>query len=359
MVKNHFSQAHSNLIDIFDLELKDVKNSQPSSWDKFKKKFVWNKTTKILYHTIDDVYSFLKCEVGKDLIKQHEEKKVDKIIFAQTDNYQVDFYEQYIYELLETFYLKKYNIEIYDTGFLSNDYKNINYGITVLSWMEDFFGIKYKTKPKRHFLSLNSRAKDTRVILFDFLNKNNLLTKGICSFHWLKISPDIPVDKFQGEVDTNESHLKIIDNELLHKKSITPLYENTLFEIVSPSAHNLVTEKTLKPLLYGKPFLIWLYFTLEDDWKNFQQFGHSEVTRTMSMVLFWRKWYKAIGIDVDYFNIDYYNPNSIKEKIIELCSMSLDEIQKKYKDTFEKAEQNKILIKKFIKKRYGQFGVKI
>ena len=62
---------------------------------------------------------------------------------------------------------------------------------------------------------------------------------------------------------------------------------------------------------------------------------------------------------IDYFNIDYYNPNSIKEKIIELCSMSLSEIQEKYKDTFAKAEKNKILVNKIIKKRYGQFGIEI
>ena len=28
--------------------------------------------------------------------------------------------------------LKKYDIEIYDLGFLSDNYKNINYGITIL-----------------------------------------------------------------------------------------------------------------------------------------------------------------------------------------------------------------------------------
>ena len=112
-------------------------------------------------------------------------------------------------------------------------------------------------------------------------------------------------------------------------------------------------------MLHGKPFLLWIYFILENDWSLYPALGHSNVTRTMSMVLFWRKWYKSIGIDIDYFNIDYYNPNSIREKIIELCSMTLSEIEEKYKDTFEKAEQNKILINKFIKKRYGQFGIKI
>ena len=71
------------------------------------------------------------------------------------------------------------------------------------------------------------------------------------------------------------------------------------------------------------------------------EFGHSEVTRTMSMVLFWRKWYESIGIDIDYFNIDYYNPNSIKEKIIELCSMSLDEYKKNIKIVLKKQKKIK------------------
>ena len=348
------------LIDFFDIELRDVKNKQSSSWNESNKNYEWKKTTKILYHTIDDVYTFLQdTKAGKDLIKKHEEKKVDKIIFAETDNYNVGLYEQHIYELLKSLYLSKYNIEIYDTGFLSDDYENINYGITILSWMEEYFNISYETKPNRHFLSLNSRQKEPRVNLFNFLEKNNLLTKGICSFHWMKISPDISLDKFEGEIDDNESHLEKVHNGVLHSNNVTDLYEKTLFEIVSPSAHNLVTEKTLKPLLHGKPFLLWMYFIDENDWTFYTEMGYSNITRTMSMVLFWRKWYKSIGIDIDYFNIDYYNPNSIREKIIQLCSMSLDEIKEKYKDTFVKAEENKILINKFIKKRYAEFGVKI
>ena len=70
----------------------------------------------------------------------------------------------------------------------------------------------------------------------------------------------------------------------------------------------------------------------------------------MSRVLFWRKWYESIGIDITYFDIDYYNPNCVKEKIIELCSMSLSDVQEKYKDSFKKAEKNKIKINNFIKK---------
>ena len=123
--------------------------------------------------------------------------------------------------------------------------------------MEEFFNISCKTKPNRHFLSLNSRQKETRMVLFEFLEKNNLLTKGICSFHWMKISPDISVDRFEGEINDDESHLEKIDNQILHSNAITTLYEKTLFEIVAPSGNNLVTEKSLKPLIHGKPFLLW------------------------------------------------------------------------------------------------------
>ena len=70
----------------------------------------------------------------------------------------------------------------------------------------------------------------------------------------------------------------------------------------------------------------------------------------MDKVLFWKKWFDSIDIDINYFNIDYYNPNSIKEKIIELCSMSISEVQEKYKDSFQKEEENKIKINNFIKK---------
>ena len=121
------SDTKSKLVELFDLEIRNVKNTEPSSWLKSSINYEWPKITKILYHTIDDVYTFLQdTKAGKDLLKKHEEKKVYKIIFAQTDNYNVDLYEQHIYELLKSLYLSKYNIEIYDTGFLSDDYENIN-----------------------------------------------------------------------------------------------------------------------------------------------------------------------------------------------------------------------------------------
>ena len=51
--------------------------------------------------------------------------------------------------------------------------------------------------------------------------------------------------------------------KLLHTQDVLHHYMKTHYLKLSHQVHhNLVTEKTLKPLLYGKPFLIWLYFTL-------------------------------------------------------------------------------------------------
>ena len=130
-----------------------------------------------------------------------------------------------------------------------------------------------------------------------------------------------------------------------------------MFDIVTPSGHNLVTEKTLKPLLFGKPFLLWMYHNLEDDSEDYGEFGHTGVTIAMSRVLFWKKWYESIGIDITYFDIDYYNANCVKEKILELSAMSLSDVKQKYKDSFKKAEENKIKINNFIKKRYEQWEI--
>ena len=59
----------------------------------------------------------LKKQNRSRFIRKKIENKVDKIIFVQTDNYQVTYYEQFIYNKLNEEYLKKYDIQIYDQVF--------------------------------------------------------------------------------------------------------------------------------------------------------------------------------------------------------------------------------------------------
>ena len=64
--------------------------------------------------------------------------------------------------------------------------------------------------------------------------------------------------------------------------------------------------------------------------------------------LYYFNWFKKIGIDINYFNLDLENPRCIKEKIIELCNMSIKDIETTYNKTFQKANLNKKLIRKFM-----------
>ena len=73
--------------------------------------------------------------------------------------------------------------------------------------------------------------------------------------------------------------------------------------------------------------------------------------------LYYFNWYKSIGIDINYFNLDLSNPRCIKNKIKELCKMSFKDIESQYDDTFKKAKLNQNLIKKFIYGRFKQWNV--
>ena len=49
--------------------------------------------------------------------------------------------------------------------------------------------------------------------------------------------------------------------------------------------------------------------------------------------------------------MDLENPRCVKNKIKELCNMSIEDIQIKYSKTFEKSKLNQKLINKFINKK--------
>ena len=99
-------------------------------------------------------------------------------------------------------------------------------------------------------------------------------------------------------------------------------------------------EKLLNLCYLVSHFYYGCIIHLEDDLEDYSELEYGATT-AMSRVLFWKKWYESIGIDINYFDIDYYNPNCIKEKIIELCRMSISDVQEKYKDSFKKQKKIK------------------
>jgi len=314
-----------------------------SNKNDYNSKEIYPEVTRILYHLIHDIYSFFKTPQGLQLLSDLEEKKVLKIIFIPFEPYKISSYERYIFSKIEhLFDNKKVIIECNDI--LSDGFNNLTFSAVVTEVMLQFVGTNITKKPEKHFLSLNKRKKLERVILFNFLEQNNLLQKGITSFHWLNQSPDISIP--------NEYDDDIIQPQLYKHDNIVPLYEDTLFEILCPSGKKLICEKTLKPLLMGKPFLIWNYeFLNYIDFNNYKISGHSKEIETLNKTLFYFNWYKKIGIDINYFDLDLENPRCIQEKIIELCNMSIKDIEIKYSKTLEKANLNKKLIRKFMYKK--------
>ena len=311
-----------------------------SNKNDYNEKVVYPEITRILYHLIYDIYLFLETPQGLQLLSDLKEKKVLKIIFLPYEPYKISPFERHIFAKIENLFdNKKIFIECNDI--LSKNCNKLTFSVIVLEVMIRFLTTNITKKPIKHFLSLNKRKKIERLILYNFLEKNKILNKGITSFHWLNKSPDI-----NNPINYDDD---IIQPQLYEPINIQPLYEDTLFEIVCPSNLELICEKTLKPLLMGKPFLIWNYeFLNYEDFKNYKSSGYSKEVDIFNKTLYYFNWYKKIGIDINYFNLDLTNPRCIKDKIIELCNMSIEEIQKTYIKTFQKAKLNKKLIRRFI-----------
>ena len=321
-----------------------------SNIEDYNTKLLYPEVTRICYHLIQDIYLFLKTPQGQQLILDVHNKKVLRVVFLPVEPYLIGYYEKNIFSKIQHLFDSK-KFSIYCTDFLSDDFKNISYGFIVLEAMQKFLNTNVKVNPTKHYLTLNKRKKIERVTLYNFLEKNNLLNQGICSFHWLEQSPDLKIfgDRYD-DVIQKQIYLDDIKN----------FYKETLFEIVSPSGTNLISEKTLKPLLFGKPFLIWNYeFLDEEDFETYKLSGFSKEVEMFNKTLFYFNWYKNIGIDINYFNLDLNNPNCIKNKIKELCSMSLLNIQYQYEETFQKAKLNQKIIRKFLYNKFNEWNISI
>jgi hypothetical protein len=115
------------------------------------------------------------------------------------------------------------------------------------------FGKKYT------FISLNRNAHDHRCLMMDLLAKHDLLKNQAISWHGLYYSSQDNRYKFKYWEETpmhltervNGDHINIFTNVIE--------YDLAFLELVNESTENIhfLTEKTVKPLLFGKPFIIF------------------------------------------------------------------------------------------------------
>lgn len=225
--------------------------------------------------------------------------------------------------------LKRPNVNFYEIWYDEDIRFKYHLGSTIHEALLPFIK-KYRDytfdydKKDKHFLTLNNVHTPDREALFNLyetLSDENK-QKFISSFKFANVHLENEKENFD----------YIFNNfNIVFGKNLFPLYDSSLIEIVCESSYEAVTEKCFKPLLSGIPFIHWVYYSHRDKMHQIEIF-------------------KNIGIDTCYFGIDYSNKHNIGQKIQELLSMSIDEIQEKYKEDFEKAQLNKIKVFEWIDK---------
>tara|TARA_Y100000996_G_C22467787_1_gene620822 strand:+ start:50 stop:973 length:924 start_codon:yes stop_codon:yes gene_type:complete len=301
----------------------------------------------IKYHRLSDLLQRLQnVWTTTNLNKQ--------IVCLPVDAYHINAYERYLYYRNKDMFDK---VTLYSTDKVEENFSNITFGTDILDNFPYYKKCDRKYNNAKHFLCLLGTPKPHRVNLKNFIFKNNLQSKGMISSIWSGISPDIQKDN-----DTmwgiNTLHDGTVNtNQMYSKETLDNLYTNCAFEIVTESCSQLITEKTLKPLLYGVPFIFYskisnepLAFPYNDSFRDTEIYDWVNVLENIEKVKL------NYGIDVNYFNIDYKNENSIEDKILELSKLTIKQLFTKYNQTFKKAKQNQKLIKQYLNKYYEKIG---
>tara|TARA_B100001769_G_scaffold100675_1_gene77848 strand:- start:592 stop:1515 length:924 start_codon:yes stop_codon:yes gene_type:complete len=301
----------------------------------------------IKYHRLSDLLQRLQnVWTTTNLNKQ--------IVCLPVDAYHINAYERYLYSKNKDMFDK---VTLYSTDKVEENFTNITFGTDILDNFPYYEKCDRKYSNAKHFLCLLGTPKRHRINLKKFIFKNNLQSKGIISSIWSGISPDIQKDS-DTKWNLNTTHDgTIFKKEIYAKETLDKFYNNCSFEIVTESCSQLITEKTLKPLLYGVPFIFYSNMNntptkslYKDSFKDTEMFDWINVLENIEKIKL------NYGIDVNYFNINYKDENSIKNKILELCNLDINGLITKYKQTFKKAKQNQKIIKQYLNKYYEKIG---
>jgi hypothetical protein len=276
----------------------------------------------ICYCDLTDIIDFFNSYEGGFILQKAMSNEIALKIFP-TDSVCITKKEKE-YLIGHEVLFRKPNIKLYQTWY-DSDLKFEQYlGCTIHHalkyFIDDFKNVTFDYKIKnKHFLTLNNlHTPDRESLLGIYKNLSDEdKQKFLCSFRF----DDIQIDENLPEI-FNTYDVIFGERGSIH-------YNNTLIEIVSESSESAITEKTYKPLLVGIPFIHWV--------DNSPNTLHNQI-----------EYFKDLGIDTNYFGIDYTDIKNVEDKIRELLSLSVDEIREKYKEDFIKANENKVKIYSWI-----------
>lgn len=270
----------------------------------------------ICYCDITDIIDLFNSYKGGYVLQKALNNEISLVIFPTDSVIITEKEKEYLvgHEVI----FRKPNIKLYQTWYDSHLKFNYFLGCTIHNALEHFIkyfkGKQFEYKSKNlHFLTLNNLHTPDREYLYRYYEnlQESQKEKFICSFRFAGI-----------ELDKNLPDIFNHYDVIFGSKGGSH-YDNTLIEIVCESSHVAITEKTYKPLLVGIPFIHWTDNSINN--------VHHQIS-----------YLNDIGIDSNYFGIDYSNMKNVQNKVTELLSLSVDEIREKYEEDFIKAHENKL-----------------
>ncbi len=265
------------------------------------------------------IKKFIENEVFQTLINKfvNNDLKIvlvgDDVSFLRDDD--VDYIEK------NDWFFKNKNLLFYQVTYITTKKEfeqNLYIGVFVHYLLRHLLHqSEYNHFEQNHekvFLSLNNRERKYRTKLYNLYEKLNNTEKDklLVSFNFKNIF--LEKELFPGNSgEANYEHSSLYTSDILK------FYKKCMFEIVSETMENLITEKTYKPLLCGVPFII--YNEKTDDIINS---------------------YKNLGIDINYFGIDYSDIENVNQFIKSILSEDTNLLKQKYKLAFIQAEENKV-----------------
>lgn len=114
----------------------------------------------------------------------------------------------------------------------------------------------YKHESFRYpFICMNNRAHYHRCFLIDELSKNNLIEKGVVTWHnFLGLPHDFSFKHYDGSIRTLTDDFKTKLDSFL----VPDIYKNCFLDVIGEATHEgtIISEKPTKSLLLKKPFLV-------------------------------------------------------------------------------------------------------
>lgn len=281
----------------------------------------------IQYADMMSLKRFLLSFEGQYLVRLASNSKY-KVNFHPTDVYSTDDGLEILNEFYNILH-ETTNIKIWNTEYYC-DKTNYSCGLDIYDAIYELVDKCRNTNfldsnKEYHFLTLNNIEKPERIELHDFLENNpKIKESSLSSFLWMGKKLD------ELDIQKNSKGAKN-EQQLYNWKTLKKYYDKCAIEIVCESGPNIISEKILKPLLMGTPFLIYTNHLSN----LYSTFNH-------------------LGIDIDYFGIKYNSKEDFKTKntknvesiVNKIINTDISELKNKYKSDFQKANQNRTKILK-------------